>query len=199
MFSIDKQFAFIHIPNTAGSSITTAIAGYCEHVPQSNITHADSREARDMAFASIKYQTDDNDRWQQQFHVDPEALKDVSNETFVFAFVRNPYSRIISAFKSTCKPVTQLSDWLLSPITTQSELLSDRVDYVGRYETLDADWEHVCRKIKIRHLKLPIVNASIDVDYNWMEYLKTKEHYQIVNRLYHEDFVNFNYIKQHEI
>ncbi len=99
---------------------------------------------------------------------------------FKFSFVRNPWDRIVSGFKYGRHPVTidfktYLFKRLPSPgwsesyrhIIPQHDFLYDEagrllVDFVGRFERLQADFEAICSRAGIPPTPLPHANRSLE-------------------------------------
>lgn len=99
---------------------------------------------------------------------------------FKFSFVRNPWDRLVSEYKYRGHPVridfkTFLRDRLPAPgwtdayrhVVPQYDFLhgSDGrllVDFVGKYERLQADFDEVCARVGIARTPLPRVNQSLE-------------------------------------
>ena len=138
---------------------------------------------------------------------------------FKFAFVRNPWDRFLSCYfyfkkygirqghdVSTGKIVNRFStfeDFTLSfkdvrhlikssHLKSQTEWVDDRLDFVGRFESLQKDFNSVCDKIGIGHTKLPHKNKSNHRPY--YEYYN-RETEVMVGDIYKEDieFLGYNF------
>lgn len=123
--------------------------------------------------------------------VKKELPPEVFNEFFKFAFVRNPWDLQVSLYHfmlrdpaiprhaevKACGSFDAFIEWVLKTpdpypkgITKlQSEMLADSqgkllVDFIGRYETLSADYARVCEKVGV-DAPLPHLNKSAHQDY----------------------------------
>ena len=100
------------------------------------------------------------------------------SQYFTFAFVRNPWDRILSEYRyRNYLHHFSFSDFVLNKmprpgfddqyrhVMPQYELLYDRdgkllVDFVGRFETLQKDFETVCHRLGFEDASLPHRNRS---------------------------------------
>ena len=179
---MNKKPLFIHIPKAGGSSIQNIIKRYNNELPSClhNSVKKYSREYRDSCF--------------------------------VFSFVRNPYDRLLSAYKyltggsgnksdtkfgKTLSPdfkyfvrdqLNNNLNWLhFKPIKFW---LNDDIDYIGRFENLQQDFNIVCDKIEIPRQKLPHKNKSKHKHYTEYYDDETRE---IVAEKYAKDIEYFGY------
>ena len=146
-----------------------------------------------------------------------EIGADAWRGAFTFAFVRNPWDRVVSDFRYRVKrnygslrdcPIP-FRDWVLrtygpdrDPIyfdhprmfASQREWLAGAsgapdVDLVGRFEDLEADFARIADRLGIRHA-LPHRNATPRVDYRLMYDATTRD---LVGRWYADDVETFGY------
>jgi len=171
-----KDFIFIHIPKTGGISIqrVLGIRG-CSHRRIDSF----SKEDRDSSFT--------------------------------FAIVRNPFDRIVSAynylksggtnegdklmgdslpsdFRSFVKDIDQHINFL--HFRPMSYWLNDDVDFIGKFENLQEDFDSICRALDVECKQLPHVNKSKYK--NYVDYYDDNTR-QIVADKYAEDITRFDY------
>lgn len=180
-----QNYLFIHINKTGGRSIESALGCIYEHKTA-------RRKRREMG-ASV---------WE---------------EKFTFAFVRNPWDRVVSqyayrhrtgeaagetptdvSFGSWVRrvyggkdPESRPDDVLFLP---QSDWVTDErgglmIDFVGRFERFEEDFQHVCNQIGVT-ASLPHKNKSSRDPYP--EYY-TQETADIVANYFAEDIRRFDY------
>jgi hypothetical protein len=186
LLSLKYKFLFVHIAKTGGTSVRSALM-YRKwadpyYLPQfvcsklSKLTghrigakfprHAKAIAAREML---------------------PRELYD---ELFKFAFVRNPWDLQVSSWHHIRRERPHLLEgisdfvsflqWKLDPerpyqyiidtsITLQNDYLVDLhgkriVDFIGRYETLEQDYGQVCARVGIPYRQLPHKRKATDRD-----------------------------------
>ena len=173
MFSPVYNCLFVHIPKTAGQSIEHVFLGLsgltwktrgalllrANNDPKSGppqLAHLKASE-----YVTYGYMT-------------PEQF----DACFKFSFVRNPWDRIVSEYRFRRYPgkfdfKTYLFKHLPKPgskhyihIIPQHEFLFGTegkclVDFVGRFENLQGDFNTICRELSIQESPLPHVNKSL--------------------------------------
>ena len=140
-----------------------------------------------------------------------QVSADVFDSYFKFGFVRNPWDRAVSLYErkeglqakqvmdfeefinwmkfSSCTcihpvPHRYQLDWFVSP---HGDIV---VDYIGKFENIDEDWEKISKQLGI-NASLPKLNVNPDKKH-YTEYYtdKTKE---IIKKRFAEDIEYFEY------
>lgn len=182
LISYDKQFLFIHIPKTAGTSITNSLNQYACH-PE---TLWENR-----LLAGVGIHVNHVGPWRRRrfrghcsaADVQRQLPAPVFRQLFKFCFVRNPWDLLVSLYNFIpTRPnhryrdrVAALSfpefvdEWTARPETRQAPRICDRqggrlVDFVGYFETLSQDFQTVCDRIGVA-APLPRHNRSSHADY----------------------------------
>lgn len=164
-----KRFVFLHNPKAAGSSIRSALGKYDD---RNNFywNHEDNpRLSRVVDKAHITL---------DDFSVYPDAP--LIDDYFAFGFVRNPYSRVYSAFlerksqwgltgevdfnqfvRSELNEINIRFDWNFVHFCPQFHFFyrggKCKADFIGHFETLQRDFP--------RALNLASLDADIDLPY----------------------------------
>ena len=188
-----RPLCFIHVPKTAGTSISKALGS---HLRVSIDGHKTSH-----------------------FPVNhPDVQKRIANGASPVAVVRNPYDRAWSLYKffhkhKESRPrLDMLAEAFISRVgveefwchadirsiskvlphfKTQSSFI-DRSVEILRFETLDEDWSLFCATVGREGLELPRLQVSEGIP--WQEALSETTKAAIAG-IYDEDFRNFGYPK----
>lgn len=190
----NNKFVFVHIPKTAGNSIKSAL--------------------------SLK---GDNHRTLSSI-VDEKNIN--IQEYFTFTFVRNPYSRLVSAYNfiknggynGNNKWDIEVRDAYIKNLSfkdfvlencydkknqikrnhfigavhflPQTYFIDTKINFIGKVENLQKDFDIVCDRVGIPHSTLK--HKNIGEKANYLDYYNN-ELIEIVQSLYHNDFQQFNY------
>lgn len=137
-------------------------------------------------------------------HRGPDSYKneygiDVWNDYYKFGFCRNPWARMVSIYHGrkqilkTADTKCTFEEWMASDfikkIKLQTFWLVDDLDFIGRVERYDADFEIVAKRLNI-DTKLPHLNKSEHDSYT--EYYNDKRK-DVVYKLFKEDINKFGY------
>ncbi len=212
LISYQKRFIFVHVPKVAGSSIRDAIQRYA-YRPDMYLWNRVLRKLglRARLPASPIYSLSTHSTAGEAKHHLPS---EVFAGFFKFAFVRNPWDHLVSKYHFILKRpphrhyeiVRTLScfrdyvRWLEENPgealhgALQKYFVTDHsgqmlVDFLGRYENLQDDFQTACRRVGI-HATLPHVNVSKHDDYR--AYFDS-ETIDVVGRLFAPDIKFFGY------
>lgn len=179
MISHEKKCLFIHIPKVAGTSLIAFLQdkGAEPRPPSMPDDPFDPPPPHLRAGDYLKYDL-----------VSPEQF----DAYFKFAFVRNPWDRLVSEYVYRLRPRKyDFKTWVFHRfprpswddrychVIPQYDFLHDGdgrllVDFVGRYENLQADFEEVCRRLDLPQASLPRDNVSKSIlgrrrDQGWID------------------------------
>ncbi len=181
--SDEYSCCFIHIPKTGGTSIERAFGWY-----QGNRGDQDHKTLLDK--------------------IESGAIDD---STFVFTFVRNPWDRMVSWYRNVIRderkrkrlkysPREKFSTFVEKTINREQFLPQTHwvenpeghisMNFVGRFENLQSDFDIVCQQVGKELVTLPHEVASKSVDYREFYDLKSK---QLVSEFYSRDIVEWGY------
>jgi hypothetical protein len=176
MVNHKHRFAFIHIPKCGGTSIEclflptagkqnvpnkhatlSALLGKCPNI-QHYFKFAFVRNPWDLTVSMYTYLWLSEYVWPVTWR---QQYKDFAKLSFR-EWVKHPYFQT-----PTIRSVNvampggadgEYSDWIQSAET--------RVDFVGRFESLQQDFDSICDTIKIRRMRLPHVNKTDRMHYS---------------------------------
>lgn len=185
LLSHKYKFIFIHIPKTGGTSVKDALLPFSDMIYSMPWKHR-----------TAKY-------WKPNFPF--------WDDYFKFAFVRNPWDRMVSRrfYQKHVNPSEEarakgdacetFEEFLALPrsmhIINQSQYIYDGddclLDFVGKYENFQEDFDVVCDRIGVEHIELPHLNDSPrNSDYRGYYDAKTQK---IVENLCHDDIIRYDY------
>jgi len=187
MINHKHKFIFIHISKTGGSSIETALNPNVPIDPKIAGTIGNTK-LEGKHWTALEY----SKKYPKEY-----------KEYFTFSFVRNPWDRTVShyewkVFVGNLK--LSFKEWITSPeflnnsrLLYQSYLFDNNnliVDFVGRFEKLQLDFNYVCDKIGIGYIKLPHANKIDRKHYTEYYDDETRE---IISEKYAKDIKYFGY------
>lgn len=179
VISDKKEFVFIHVPKCAGISISNVLSIY---------GRTDNKTLLSKILYKLKVPEVFIPHKAINKHVKANDLKGILpgkvwNNYFKFAFVRNPFDYQVSNYhyilRSPSHPYhkevkeckcfkkflyKQCNDFLTSKPNILSRYVYDdsdnlMVDYLGRFENLNKDFDKICKILNIRY-NLPHMNKS---------------------------------------
>tara|TARA_A200000159_G_scaffold54006_1_gene50054 strand:- start:27253 stop:27858 length:606 start_codon:yes stop_codon:yes gene_type:complete len=197
MISHKHKCIFIHIPRTAGSSIEVALQGKDQWRLEPGTKHLVASTAKKLH-------------------------KDYWDEYFKFSFVRNPWDRMVSMSKFPSFYGCAIKNNLLcvkgyinkfSPVEidprSASEkdrssipviqdavylnILNEELDFIGKFENLQQDFNTVCNEIGIAEQELPRLHKSSHKHHQHYTEYYDDETREIVAEKYRKDIEYFGY------
>jgi hypothetical protein len=213
ILSLRYKFLFVHIAKTGGTSIRAALRWYRWKDPY-----------RIPQFICSRISSFSHHRLGCKIPRHAKAIaayemlpRDLFDELFKFAFVRNPWDLQVSSYHHIqrerphllkgIKDFEAFLRWKLDParpyqylidtsIELQSEYLVDLngniiVDFIGRYERLEEDFQEACARIGIKAPKLPHRRQAKDRTVYQKYY--TDETVELIARHFSRDVEMFGY------
>jgi len=196
MIHENKKSVFIHIPKVGGMSVNSVLnkLGFRKYTLNVDYAH----HAKNC----------DRGRYKQ---IQSEYNDDLSNY-FKFTFIRNPWDRFVSIYHyllntTFCfKDKIDINEFARTIFLTKNNhckwhclpqyfhLLDEynnlNIDFIGRFENLQQDFNFVCDKIRTPQQQLPHENATNHKHYTEYYDDETK---QIVSEKYAKDIEYFGY------
>tara|TARA_B100000287_G_scaffold423464_1_gene466760 strand:+ start:113 stop:736 length:624 start_codon:yes stop_codon:yes gene_type:complete len=200
------KFVFLHIPKTAGTSITKALSPFCNKWdtilgcdcgPEEIVKDDGFKIHKHSNAQDIKtYMT--SERWTNYFK---------------FTFVRNPVDRAVSLYEwwkrtdakwdpETKDAISKMSfkEFVFSRYCSpcQSDFLvgsiekPPKIDFIGKFENLNIDFAYLCGLLDLPRITLERKNSSPREHSDTKDYLDediTKE----IKSKFHRDYTYFNY------
>ena len=171
MTSAKCKFIFVHVTKTGGTSIQRALNIRTDHVPASKIREKVGKN-----------------KWSSYFK---------------FSFVRNPFDKIVSQSHYNGSDFGFKNSTFKQYVKAWSEghriswyppfnlfYIDEKLDFIGRFENLQEDFDIVCDKIGIARQQLPRANKSEHKHYTEYYDEETK---QIVAEKHAKDIEYFGY------
>jgi hypothetical protein len=204
LISRKHNFIFIHIYKNAGTSITTALKPFAT---------SKWKRVASRVLTKINISTPFNPQPFPQFIKASEIIDAIGREKFdsffSFAVVRNPWDWQVSAYKYMLNNTVHYQHDLVKAHNNFEEYIRWRcekevrlqkdfiysedgellVDFVGRFENLDADFEKICLCIGIS-TSLPKLNISNTKPYQQFYTNETKE---LLRQAFDADIALFGY------
>ena len=192
MINHKYKFLFIHIPKTSGRSIEICLNNTCGRDDNARRFNGPNKLLRNPHRTLDSY-----------YRI---YTKQKLKNYFKFTLIRNPFDRMVSEyFYSKRRRLTKTRDFktfvMNNEIDTHSYSMhnapqidffinSARVDYIGRFENLEEDFNIICDKIGIDRQQLPHTNKTNHKHYT--EYYDDETR-AIVTKRYARDIECFDY------
>jgi chondroitin 4-sulfotransferase 11 len=191
----EKQLLFIHIPKTAGTSIESlfypnakfvnvpykhfTLKEYLDHIPicRNYFKFTFVRNPWDLTASMYKYAWRKDD-FSKTY---PHLVNMSFNDWIRSSFFQSPVIRFVNIGTHGGRDGS-FFDWFTDP---RSE-----IDYIGKFETLQEDYDCICETMGLPKSILPVVNKSFGVDY---ADLYEEDTIEIVRKKYEREIRIFGY------
>lgn len=214
--SHEHKCIFFHIPKCAGSGMESRLG--LGDIPTTNLDVLWGRHSYDL-FKTLGPTTEVDGKtvllYVELQHLTPEQMlhaqyvsKDVFDNYFRFAFIRNPWDRLVSEYfwRPRSPDFKTFLNWVAN-LDQETELNQyphfipqhrfvysregrSMMNFVGRYENLFEDWEYVREKLKLKAKGLPHLLKSKHKPYT--EYYDQSS-VDLVAKIYKKDINLFGY------
>lgn len=188
MISHKHQYIFIHIPKCGGTSVESCLLNF-EGVK------------RPKRLSLLPQKTKD------EYHLNSGVkghafLKEIDltlkEKYFAFTFVRNPFDKIVSEYLwdpqfnnlTFVKFLQTQAKWQIRHSNTQYEFIDEHIDFIGKFENLQQDFNVACDQIGIQQQDLPHRNKTKRKHYTQYYNNETRK---IVAELHAKDLEYFGY------
>jgi len=211
IISHKHKFIFLKTRKTAGTSVQIALSRVCDIdndiITGSNIKYDVVDESNSAGWNMEKFITN---------HPHP-PIQDVKNavpewnDYFKFAFVRNPYEIVVSRYHWDIKgkgnqstSIEGFREWIKGYCIQGGTYWQDEqwryvsidgntaVDYIGRYETLNEDFNHICTVLNIPTTELGFQKSGYRDNTHYSKYYN-EESVNLVQQFFAKDISLFGY------
>lgn len=199
IISKKHKFIFIHVPKCGGSTIFRCLKDHYFGLGDMPTASAPSKDW--IIGRNKKEELNLKEDWVSQ-HATLKDIQQNLNEDladyYKFAFVRNPWDRMVSFWKYQYKYYGSFKHFMKMEVKggdVQSRRLRNSqgkmvINFIGRFENLREDYLSVCKELDIPCGKLRHVNKTNHKHYT--EYYDN-ETISIVEKKFQEDIDNFGY------
>ena len=211
MIFFKNKLIFIHIPRTAGSTVENFLWKYEDDL---------KRTSKNLWMGFVtKYNNEFQTGGLQHLttnHVTKIYPKEMS-EYFTFAFVRNPFTRIVSQYLYTLNHRADLQEYLGIDYNAPYEKYLEKIDkidhvqwmpmhkflldesdnlkvkFVGRQENFKNDFLKVLKKINISYNDDFLIQNKSNNNIIYKDFYKNRANIEFIEKKYKKDLEFFNY------
>jgi len=175
LISDSHQFIFLRVRKVASTSMKSILLPLCIPMPVGRLAHIKSRAWLEWDYHKYVRRAHDDIRAAQR-----RMPAEVFDQYFKFAFVRNPWERLVSEYEfllvrpthgrhARVKKLDSFKQFIQMQIPRsdayQVNMLCNRqgkllMNFVGKLENQQSDWQTVCKRIGIPYQELPHINVT---------------------------------------
>lgn len=186
MISNSKKFIFIHVNKTAGTSINSCLIRYASKIEVGSTQEIPGPEHWDAS--------------EYKEYLGSTTFK----EYFKFAFVRNPWARMLSTYFFSNGGRVDFNEWVKWTFVKKhnrdykrmyssfcSWIGDNEINFIGRFENIQTDFQIICDKLNIKSIIVPQINVGKYTE-PYEKYYNT-ESIDIIRQNFRDDILKFNY------
>ena len=201
MISLRQRFLFIHVPKTAGNSIQNILKDHSEDKIVSITPYQDGVERFEIRSEDYKIH-----KHSTLWEYEEQLGKSLIDRLFKFSCVRNPWDRMISyyfsphrgsvvwdrfKFINMIENTKAIREFVRCDGNNKDEKsVFENIDFFIRYESINQDFDYVCKQIGIPSVQLPHRNVSNHLHFS---VYYDEELIEIVRDLFNDEISYFNY------
>jgi len=191
MISHKYKFIFIHINKTAGTSIEAILNNYAENFKiKHQPINALNKEAIDNSYFKFTFVRNSWDRFLSLYKYRVKTNQtNLGNKTICFKdWAKKIHHKDPFYYNNTCQMKNLMLSEQVDWITDETKTIN--MNFIGRFENLQNDFNLVCDKIGISRQQLPHTNKTNHKHYTEYYDDETRE---IVAEKYARDIEYFGY------
>jgi len=218
LISSSKNFVFVHIFKTAGTSVSNLFLPYARFIEKVTYKYFITKKLVAI-YARVFHLENEGQEFITGYHKHATAEEIIDRmgfenfqRKFSFCFVRNPYDHMVSLYhyiKQSRGHYLHLeannmgfNEFIRHYLTTDPQRQTDFVylgnkqivTFVGKFEQLENDLKKICKLIGVSYTSVSHANSS-SRGRNFQEYFTSKDVLNLFNTYFRDDFEHFGYKK----
>jgi len=216
LISPSKNFVFVHIFKTAGTSVSDLFLPYARFIEKVTYKYFLTKKLVAI-YARIFHLENEGQKFITGYHKHATAREIIERmgvenfqSKFSFCFVRNPYDHMVSLYHYIKQSrghylhfeanSMSFNAFIRHYLTTSPRRQTDFVylgnkqivSFVGKFERLEDDLKKICENIGVRYTNVTHANSS-NRSRNFQSYFTSKEVLNLFNAYFCDDFEHFGY------
>lgn len=216
LISSSKNFIFVHIFKTAGTSVSNLFLPYARFIEKATYKYFLTKKLVAI-YARIFNLENQGQEFITGYHKHATAGQIIERmglenykRKFSFCFVRNPYDHMVSLYHYIRQSrghylhfeanTMSFNEFIRHYLSTDPQRQTDfvymrdiqAVTFVGKFERLEKDLKIICEKIGVNYTNVSHTNSSKRRK-NFQEYFTSQDVLNLFNDYFRDDFNHFGY------